>query len=71
MLIRRQGIAHMDHKAPFLRVYANLPQASREEIVVVVGNEPYTWKSAKLEVENDTPIGREILEILANLKILP
>ncbi|MBK6861598.1 MAG: hypothetical protein IPK91_16045 [Saprospiraceae bacterium] len=60
----------MDKKAQFLKTYANLPQASREEVVAVIGGEPYTWQSAKLEVEHDTPIGENILELLVNLKIL-
>ena len=60
----------MDRKAQFLKIYANLPQALREEIIAVVGGEPYTWQSAKLEIEHDTPIGKEILELLINLKIL-
>ncbi len=60
----------MDKKAQFLKVYANLPQATREEIVAVVGDEPYTWQAAKLEVEQDTPIGKKILELLINLNIL-
>ena len=60
----------MDKKALFFKVYANLPQASREEIVAVVHNEPYTWQAARLEVEQDTAIGAEILETLVKLKIL-
>jgi hypothetical protein len=60
----------MDTKTKFLKIYANLPQGSREEIIAVIKNEPYTWQSAKLEVEQDTPIGREILESLVKLKIL-
>lgn len=61
----------MDKKAQFFKVYANLPQASREEIVAVVDNEPYTWQAARLEIEQDTHIGNEILETLAKLRILP
>lgn len=60
----------MDKKSQFLKIYANLPQASREEVVVVVNNEPFTWQSAKLEVEQDTPLGNEILELLSKLKIM-
>lgn len=60
----------MDRKAQFLKIYANLPQASREEIIAVAGGEPYTWQSAKLEIEHDTPIGKEILKLLVNLKVL-
>ena len=61
----------MDRKSQFLKIYANLPQATREDIVAVVNDEPYTWKAAKLEVEQDTPIGKEILEVLSKLEILP
>lgn len=60
----------MDRKANFLKTYANLPQSSREEIIAVVRNEPYTWQSAKIEIEQDTPTGNEILELLYKLKIL-
>ncbi len=61
----------MDKKTQFLRVYANLPLGAREEIMVVVDGEPLTWKVAKLEIEQDTPKGKEILETLTSLKILP
>jgi hypothetical protein len=59
-----------DRKAQFLKVYANLPLAARQEIIAVVGGEPYSWQSARIEVENDTTIGTEILEILIKLKVL-
>lgn len=61
----------MDKKTEFLKIYANLPLGAREEIIVVVDNEPLTWKAARLEVELDTPKGKEILKILIALKILP
>lgn len=60
----------MDKKEKFLKIYANLPLGSREEIIVVVGNEPLTWNSARLEIEHDTDKGKEILELLSKLKIL-
>jgi hypothetical protein len=60
----------MDTKARFLQNYANLPHGSRVEITAVIKGEPYTWQSAKLEIEQDTPIGKEILELLVNLKII-
>lgn len=61
----------MDRKSQFFKVYANLPQATREEIIAVINGEPYTWQSAKIEIEQDTEIGLKILELLVNLKILP
>jgi len=60
----------MDRKAQFFKVYANLPQATREEIVAVIEGEPYSWQAAKLEVEQNTPTAEKILELLVKLKIL-
>ena len=60
----------MDNRIKFLKIYANLPLSARSEVVVVVKNEPLTWNSAHLEVEQNTPVGKEILEILTKLKIL-
>ena len=57
-------------KAKFIKIYANLPLATREEIVAVVNGEPFTWQAAKLEIEQDTPLGKDILELLIKLKIL-
>lgn len=59
-----------DKKAQFFKVYANLPQAVRGEIIAVIDGEPYTWQSAKLEVEHDTPIGKKIIDFLVEVKIL-
>ena len=60
----------MDKKTQFLIVYAHMPPASREEIVVVVENKSISWNSAKLEVEKNTPLGVKIIEILPSLKVL-
>lgn len=61
----------MDKRIQFLKIYANLPLGMRDEIVVVVNNEPLTWNAAKLEIEQNTPKGKEVLKILTSLKILP
>lgn len=60
----------MDNKSKFLQIYANLPLNVRTEIVAVVEGEPFSWNSAKIEIENDTPKGAEILKQLVNLRIL-
>ncbi len=60
----------MDLKAKFLKVYANLPLGVREEVVIVIGGEPLSWKAAQLEVEQNTQKGKEILEQLNKLQIL-
>ncbi len=63
-------ISMEDRTAQFFKVYANLPQAVREEIIAVIDREPYTWQSAKLEVEHDTIIGKKIIDFLVEAKIL-
>ena len=60
----------MDKKAKFLQTYANLPLAFRKEITVVIDEEPLTWNAAKIEIDNNTKKGKEILEKLFRLKIL-
>lgn len=61
----------MENRIKFLKIYANLPLSVRNDVVVVVvKNEPLTWNAAHLEVEQNTPVGKEILEILTKLKIL-
>jgi hypothetical protein len=60
----------MDKKERFLQIYANLPLNFRSEIIVVVDDEPLTWNAARLEIENDTEKGKEILEKLVELEII-
>lgn len=60
----------VDKKEKFLQIYANLPLTFRNEIVVIVDDEPLTWNAAKVEVENNTEKGEEILEKLVKLEII-
>jgi len=60
----------MSRKSQFIKIYANLPLGARSEIVTVVGNEPVTWNSAMVEIENNTKIGESILAQLISLGIL-
>ncbi len=53
-----------DKKAKFLRVYANLPDNLREDIIVVVEKKTYTWNSAYFEIKNNTELGRKLLKEL-------
>jgi hypothetical protein len=53
-----------------LRVYANLPLAARQDIVVVLAEGPLSWQAAYFEVINKTPRADEILRQLDELKIL-
>lgn len=60
----------MDIKDRFYKVYNNLPLGLREEVVWVINNEPITWKVAKLEVDNNTFLSKEILEKLSGLNFI-
>lgn len=60
----------MELKSIFFRTYANLPLGVRNEIVAVVDSEPITWNVAKLEIEQDTEKGKQVLEMLFKLGIL-
>lgn len=59
-----------EFKAKFIQRYANLPEGARDEIIAVIRNEPYTWRSARVEIDNDTNIGNEILGFLIESKII-
>ena len=54
----------------FLRAYANLPLNTRKEIILVLEKEPITWQVAYLEIRNNTPRSKKILEKLEELKII-
>lgn len=60
----------MDKKEIFLKTYANLPLGLRNEIIVVIDDEPLTWNAAKIEIENDTEKSKEILKKLFKMEIL-
>ena len=60
----------VDLKTRFLRTYANLPLGIRNEIAVVVDDESISWNALKIEIENNTPVGKKSLEILDKLNFL-
>ena len=60
----------MSHKSDFLKIYADLPLGARREIIAVVGDEQVNWNSARVEVENNTAVAREIFNQLIAIGIL-
>lgn len=60
----------MTKKENFLKIYANIPMNIREEIILVVDDEPITWKVAKMEIDGETKLGKEILGKLEAMKII-
>ena len=59
-----------DKKAKFLRVYANVPDNLREDIIVIFDEKTYTWNTAYFEIKNDTDLGRKLLKELVVTKII-
>lgn len=58
-------------KQQFYKIFANLPINLREEVILVIPKKgPITWQVAFLEVDNDTELGKMILEKLSDLKII-
>lgn len=60
----------MSKKEKFYKAYSNLPLNLRSEIVIVIDNQPISWKVAKLEIDNNTKLGNTILEKLEALRII-
>ncbi|KKP92604.1 MAG: hypothetical protein UR98_C0022G0012 [Parcubacteria group bacterium GW2011_GWA1_36_12] len=60
----------MDKKQRFYKVYSNLPLGLREELVAVIDKEPISWRVAKLEIDENTKKGEEILDQLIRLEII-
>jgi hypothetical protein len=56
--------------AIFIKTFASVPDKLRNEIIVVVDGQPYTWFSSYVEVKNKTEKSKKIIEELKKLKII-
>ena len=56
-----------DKRAKFLRIYANIPEELKSDILVVVDKKPYTWNVCYLEVKDKTNLGQKILKALEGI----
>ncbi len=54
----------------FIRVYSNLPLKLRNEIILVIDNEPITWNVAYSEIVHGTEKGKKILKKLIEMKVI-
>ena len=57
-------------KDKFLRVYADLPEPEREQVIAIVDNKTYSWNVAYAEISNDTSLGNKILKKIEDLGII-
>lgn len=60
----------MTQKEKFYKVYANVPLGLREEVILVMDDEPISWKIARVEIDGETKIAKKILGKLEALKII-
>lgn len=60
----------MKEKSRFLKVYANLSFDLRREIIALVQGKPITWNVAYEEIENETKLGKEILQKIVELELI-
>lgn len=54
----------------FLRIFANVPEDLRRNIIAVVDGKTYTWNTAFLEIDDKTELGKKILKTLEDTKII-
>lgn len=54
----------------FLKVYANLPEPEREQIIAIVEDKTYSWNVAFSEISNNTELGKKILKKIEELGLL-
>ena len=54
----------------FLKVYANVPVALRDQIIVIVDDRPLTWNAAYIELISETELGKRIQEKLIEMEII-
>ncbi|MFH1710706.1 MAG: hypothetical protein ABH840_00170 [Nanoarchaeota archaeon] len=59
-----------DEKAKFLKIFGNIPENLRRDIIAVIDEKPYTWNVAYIEIKNNTELGNEILKSLKELEII-
>ena len=54
----------------FLSAYADIPEALRKEIIVIVDEKTYTWDSAYFEIKNKAELSKKLLNTLSELRII-
>ncbi|MBI5393114.1 hypothetical protein HZA96_04545 [Candidatus Woesearchaeota archaeon] len=54
----------------FLKVYANLPEPERYQIIAIVDDKTYSWNIAYQEISNNTGLGKKILQKIEILGLI-
>ncbi|MGD9276237.1 MAG: hypothetical protein PVJ67_03630 [Candidatus Pacearchaeota archaeon] len=58
---------YLSKRQEFLKIYANVPDDLRNDILVVVDDKSYTWNTAYLEIKENTELGKKILKALEGI----
>ena len=59
-----------DKRAKFMKIFANVPEDIRQDIIAVIDKKPYTWNTAFLEIKDKTELGKKILKVLEGIGII-
>lgn len=59
-----------DKREKFLKIYAEIPEGLRSDIIVVIDEKTYTWNTSFLEIKEDTDLGKKILKTLVAVGII-
>ncbi len=54
----------------FLKIYANLPSRLKDQIVVVIDDEPMTWNAVYLELKEESELGKRIMKKLIEMEVI-
>ncbi|MFA4952993.1 MAG: hypothetical protein WC584_02115 [Candidatus Pacearchaeota archaeon] len=57
-------------RAKFLRIYADILEELRNDIIAVVDGKTYTWNVAYREIKNNSQLGGKILKTLIDTGII-
>jgi len=57
-------------KDRFFKVYSNLPEDVRREVVIFINEKPYTWDVVFIEISNDTELGHRMLKRLTEMELI-
>ncbi|MBS3089143.1 hypothetical protein J4402_05235 [Candidatus Pacearchaeota archaeon] len=59
-----------NEREKFLKIYAEIPEGLRADIIAIVDNKTYTWDTAYLEIKDKTKLGEKILKTLKSVGII-
>lgn len=54
----------------FMKVFSNLPIEERNQVVVVIDDQPISWNMAYNEIRHKTELGKKISKKLIELNII-